>query len=309
MSELGIYLRERFEEIVDPIDIDTLINELQTGERTVTPLPPQRRDRAKSWLVAAAAAAVVLIAGAAWLSLATRGGVAPADQPTTTIAGDAAIGVVERLIDAVNRNDFDTYVSLLGDDKVVLDGRGDGMGCGDRRCEDEERPTADQARQNVRNEMAFNHALGGRWVLNSCRVVATVPSVEGTAVTCDASSQSIEREAFGVPPQDSTLRFRIAPNGDVAWSIFDLSGTSQPGFETWGDLGEPWETFWEWALAQLVEDIESQFGTVDLDTVDLDPATARLIDPCSVTGLWDAPFQSTAECADWVLEQLEMYES
>ena len=132
MSDLGIYLRERFEEIVDPIDIDTLINELQTGERTVTPLPPQRRDRAKSWLVAAAAAAVVLIAGAAWLSLAPRGGVAPADQPTTTIAGDAAIGVVERLIDAVNRNDFDTYVSLLGDDKVVLDGMG---GCGDRRCE------------------------------------------------------------------------------------------------------------------------------------------------------------------------------
>ena len=300
MSELGIYLRERFEEIVDPIDIDTLIDELQTGERTVTPLPPQRRDRAKSWLVAAAAAAVVLIAGAAWLSLATRGGVAPADQPTTTIAGDAAIGVVERLIDAVNRNDFDTYVSVLGDDKVVLDGMS--MGCGDRWCEDEERPTADQARQNVRNEMAFNHALGGRWVLNTCSTFD--PSfVDGTAVTCDANSQSIEREAFGVPPQDGTLRFRIAPNGEVAWSIFDLSATSQPGLEVWGDLGEPWETFWEWALAQLIEDIESQFGTLDVD-----PATARLIDPCNLTELWDAPFQPTGECSDWVLEQLRMYE-
>ncbi len=179
---------------------------------------------------------------------------APADQPTPTIAGDAAIGFVERLIDAVNRNDFDTYVSLLGDDKVVLDGMS-------------------------RAEMAFNHALGGRWVLNTCRAVAT-SFVEGTAVTCDASSQSIEREAFGVPPQDYTWWFRIAPNGEVAWMEGDRSATSQPGFDVWGDLDEPWETFWEWALAQLLEDIESQFGTVDdLDTVDLDPATARVSIP------------------------------
>lgn len=69
MSEIGIYLRERFEEVVEPIDIDQLVADLQVGDRAVAPLPSPLRDRRRGWAVtlAAAVGVLVLVGGVALL--------------------------------------------------------------------------------------------------------------------------------------------------------------------------------------------------------------------------------------------------
>ena len=100
MPEIGTYLREQFEEIVDPIDIDELVHQLETGQRPVRLLVPQHTGRAKGWLIAAAAAAVVLVLGAALASLALRDEVLPADQPISSVSDDAYLEVAESFMDA-----------------------------------------------------------------------------------------------------------------------------------------------------------------------------------------------------------------
>jgi hypothetical protein len=61
MSEIGIYLRERFEEVVEPVDIDQLVADLEVGEHVVVPLSSGWRDRRRGWAAAVVAAVIVLL--------------------------------------------------------------------------------------------------------------------------------------------------------------------------------------------------------------------------------------------------------
>lgn len=104
MSEIGLYLRERFDEIVDPIDVDALVAELQEGERAVMSLAPRPPDRRKAWLGAAAAAAVTIVAvGGALLLLRTGGsGSGVADTvPLPTISDTRAVDIYGAVTESI----------------------------------------------------------------------------------------------------------------------------------------------------------------------------------------------------------------
>ena len=104
MSEVGLYLKERFEEIVDPIDIDALVAELEKDERAVTSLAPRPLDRRKAWLGAAAAAVVTIVAvGGAFLLLRTsESGNDVADtEPLPTISDTRAVDIYGAVTESI----------------------------------------------------------------------------------------------------------------------------------------------------------------------------------------------------------------
>ncbi len=104
MSEIGLYLKERFEEIVDPIDIDALVAELEEDKGTVTSLAPRPPEHRRALLGAAAAAAVTIIAvGGTLLLLSTGGsgnGVADT-QPLPTISDTRAVDIYGAVTESI----------------------------------------------------------------------------------------------------------------------------------------------------------------------------------------------------------------
>jgi hypothetical protein len=122
MSDLGTYLRDRFEEIVEPVDVDALVAELEAGEQAVPPLPRSPAAQRTGWLIAAAAALIVLIAGAALFSVPRGDEVTPADLPIPSDDG-AYVDVAEAFMEAWIAGDADAGAALFSNASSVYRAR------------------------------------------------------------------------------------------------------------------------------------------------------------------------------------------
>ena len=119
-----MYLRERFEELVDPIDTDALVAELRDGNRTVARLSPLRPDRRKAWLTVAAAAAVTaLVVGGTFLLVEPSEVAAPEPLPTVSdpSAADIYGAVAQSMISDAQQESEECDSRARQDEEVVAD--------------------------------------------------------------------------------------------------------------------------------------------------------------------------------------------